>query len=85
MVDLTAAPFNLDADAVAWVESTIAGMSDEEKIGQLFVNMGSSRDPEYLKGVLEEFHIAAVRYNPGNADGCTSRTRCCRRTARSRC
>lgn len=68
MVDLTAAPFNLDADAVAWVESTIAGMSDEEKIGQLFVNMGSSRDPEYLKGVLEEFHIAAVRYNPGNAD-----------------
>ncbi len=68
MVDLTATPFHLDEDAVAWVEETIAGMSDEEKIGQLFVNMGSSRDPEYLKGVLDQFHIAAVRYNPGTAD-----------------
>lgn len=68
MVDLTALPFHLDAESVAWVEETIAGMSDEEKIGQLFVNMDSSRDPDYLKGVLDQFHIAAVRYNPGTAD-----------------
>lgn len=61
MVDLSAAPFHLDADAIAWVESMIAGMTDEQKIGQLFVNMGSSRDPDYLKGVLNDFHIAAVR------------------------
>lgn len=68
MVDLTAAPFHLDAEAVRWVEDTLAGMTDAEKIGQLFVNMGSSRDPEYLKGVLDDFHIAAVRYNPGTAE-----------------
>lgn len=68
MVDLSAAPFHLDKEGIDWVEQTIAAMSDEEKIGQLFVNMGSSRDPEYLKGVLDQFHIAAVRYNPGNAD-----------------
>ncbi|MCA0438100.1 MAG: beta-hexosaminidase [Actinobacteria bacterium] len=67
MVDLSAAPFHLDADAIRWVEETIAGMTDEEMIGQLFVNMGSSRDPDYLCGVLDEFHIAAVRYNPGTA------------------
>lgn len=34
-VDLRAAPFNIDDDAVAWVESTIDRRSLEEKIGQL--------------------------------------------------
>lgn len=67
MVDLTAKPFNLDAEGVAWVRDTIAGMSDEEKIGQLFVNMGSSRDEDYLKGMVDSYHIAAVRYQPGPA------------------
>lgn len=68
MVDLRAIPFNLDEDGVAWVETTIAGMTDEEKIGQLFVNMGSERSEEYLTAVLDEFHIGAVRYNPGTAE-----------------
>lgn len=67
MVDLTAQPYNLDADAIAWVENTLAGMSDEEKIGQLFVNMGSSRDEAYLTEMVENYHIAAVRYQPGPA------------------
>lgn len=68
MVDLTAQPFNLDADGVAWVNDTIASMSIEEKIGQLFVNMGSSRTEEYLKEMVDTYHIAAVRYQPGPAD-----------------
>lgn len=67
MVDLTAQPFNLDAAGVAWVENTLAGMSDEEKIGQLFVNMGSSRDEAYLTEMVQKYHIAAVRYQPGPA------------------
>ena len=33
MVDLKAAPFNLDDEAVAWVRDTIANMTLEEKIG----------------------------------------------------
>ncbi|MBG0741231.1 hypothetical protein IV500_17835 [Paeniglutamicibacter antarcticus] len=37
-VDLTAAPLNLDEDAVAWVDGTIESMSLEEKIRQLFIN-----------------------------------------------
>jgi beta-N-acetylhexosaminidase len=56
-VDLEAAPFNLDDDAVAWVESTLAGMSPEEKIGQLFINHNNDYSPEYLDGVLENFHV----------------------------
>lgn len=67
MVDLTAQPFNLDAEAIAWVEDTLAGMTDEEKIGQLFVNMGSSRDEAYLTEMVQKYHIAAVRYQPGPA------------------
>ena len=68
MVDLKAQPFNLDDEAIAWVRETIAGMSLDEKIGQLFVNMGSSRTEEYLTGMLDNYHIGAVRYNPGPAE-----------------
>ena len=67
MVDLTAKPYNLDAEGVRWVTETLAGMSDEEKVGQLFVNMGSSRDAAYLTDMVQRYHIAAVRYQPGPA------------------
>src|SRR3712207_856520 len=64
-VDLTAAPFSLDDDAVAWVESTLAGMSLEEKIGQLFINHNNDYSAQYLDGVLENFHVGGMRYRPG--------------------
>jgi beta-N-acetylhexosaminidase len=64
-VDLRAAPFNLDDDAVAWVESTIAGMSLEEKIGQLFINHNNDYSREYLDGVLDTYHVGGMRYRPG--------------------
>jgi beta-N-acetylhexosaminidase len=64
-VDLQAAPFNLDDDAITWVESTIAGMTLEEKIGQLFINHNNDYSPEYLDGVLEDFHVGGMRYRPG--------------------
>ncbi|HEY9356456.1 MAG TPA: gluconokinase, GntK/IdnK-type, partial [Arthrobacter sp.] len=64
-VDLQAAPFNLDGDAAAWVESTLAGMSLEEKIGQLFINHNNDYSPEYLDGVLENYHVGGMRYRPG--------------------
>ncbi len=68
MVDLKAKPYNLDDEGVKWVQDTIASMTIEEKIGQLFVNMGSSRDEAYLTDVLNNYHIGAVRYNPGKAE-----------------
>lgn len=68
MVDLKAQPFNLDDEGLAWVEQTIAAMTDEEKIGQLFVNMGAERTEEYLTGVLDTYHIGAVRYQPSKAE-----------------
>lgn len=67
MVNLKAKPFYLDDEQIAWVEKTINQMSLEEKIGQLFVNMGSSRSEAYLTEMVNRYHIGAVRYNPGSA------------------
>ncbi|QLB19661.1 glycoside hydrolase family 3 protein [Mannheimia granulomatis] len=67
-VDLTKKPYYLKDEDIQWVKNTIANMSLEEKIGQLFVNMGSSRTEEYLTDVLNRYHIGAVRYNPGPAE-----------------
>lgn len=61
MVNLRLKPYNLDDEGIKWVKDTIANMTIEEKIGQLFVNMGSSRDEEYLKSILDNYHIGGVR------------------------
>jgi beta-N-acetylhexosaminidase len=67
-VDLKAKPYNLTDSDIKWVRDTIDSMSIEEKIGQLFINMGSSRTEEYLTDILNHYHIAGVRYNPGKAE-----------------
>ncbi len=67
-VDLKAMPYHLSDSDIQWVQDTINSMTIEEKIGQLFVNMGSSRTKEYLTDVLNNYHIGAVRYNPGKAE-----------------
>lgn len=63
MVDLRAKPYNLDDADIAWVENTIAGMSDEEKVGQLFFQLTSSQDEAYLKELMEKYHLGGCRYN----------------------
>ena len=67
MVDLSIRPFYLKEEDINWVKETIDSMTLEEKIGQLFVNMGSSRDEKYLKEMVDNYHIGAIRYNPGKA------------------
>lgn len=42
-VDLTKKTYYLKDEDIQWVKNTIANMTLEEKIGQLFVNMGSNR------------------------------------------
>ena len=68
MVDMKANPFYLSDEDCKWVEDTIADMTLDEKIGQLFFNMGSSRDEEYLKMTVNKYHIGGIRYNPATAD-----------------
>jgi len=49
MVDLKAKPFYLSDEDIAWVETTLAGMTDDEKIGQLFCLIAYVSDEGYLK------------------------------------
>lgn len=68
MVDLTTNPYNLPEEDCKWVEETIAGMSDDEKVGQLFFQLTQSREEAYLKELMERYHLGGCRYNaaPGN-------------------
>jgi beta-N-acetylhexosaminidase len=67
MVNLKAMPFFLKDNDIEWVEQTIAAMTLEEKIGQLFINLGQSRDEAYLLSLLEKYHIGGARYTPARA------------------
>ena len=73
LVDLTAQPYHLDADQIAWVESTIAAMSEEQKIGQLFTNLfffgedSFSGNPYTAEQIIEKFHIGVARYHGGDS------------------
>ena len=73
LVDLSAKPYDLSAAQIKWVEETLAGMSDEERIGQLFVSLfhfgadtfsGNALTNEQI---LEKYHIGGARYHGGTA------------------
>ncbi len=68
MVNMKEKPFYLTEEDCKWVEDTIAGMTVDEKIGQLFFNMGASREEAYLKMTVKDYHIGGIRYNPGTAE-----------------
>lgn len=65
MVDLKVTPFFLDEEAIEWVEKTKESMTLEEKIGQLFVPIGYSADPDYLQHVMLAHHIGGIMYRCG--------------------
>lgn len=73
LVDLSTKPYNLSAEQIKWVEDTLAGMSDEEKVGQLFTalfHFGAdtfSGNTLTNKQILEKYHIGGARYHGGQA------------------
>lgn len=69
MVDLKAKPYNLSDQDILWVNSTIASMTDEEKVGQLFFQLTAGMDENYLRELMEKYHLGGCRYNnmPGGA------------------
>ena len=68
MVDLKKKPFYLSDEDILWVENTIASMSDEEKIGQLFIMLDRKKDFAETKEIFERFHIGGCRYSNEAAD-----------------
>src|SRR5512139_3675260 len=73
LVDLTAKPYGLDAAQIGWVESTLASMTDEEKVGQLFVNLfhfgadAFSGNELTDAEILAKYHIGGARYHGGDS------------------
>ena len=48
MVDFKGKPFFLTDEDIRWVEETLAGMSTDEKVGQLFCPLGLTDNEYYL-------------------------------------
>ena len=63
MVDLRKKPYCLSDVDIEWVEKTIASMTDEEKIGQLFFQLTAGQSEEYLRELMEKYHLGGCRYN----------------------
>ena len=67
MVDLKAKPFHLSDEAIQWVEDTIAGMTLDEKVGQLFVQMNrSGADEDAIKDFVGKYHQGGLRWQGGD-------------------
>lgn len=64
MVDVRKSPFLLSDEQAAWVESTRAGLSREEKAGQLFCVMGGDYAPEVLKEMVSTGKIGGILFRP---------------------
>lgn len=63
MIDLRSKPFYLSDEDIAWVEETKAGLSLDEKIGQLFVDMLWGDTDEEIKRRIDTYGISGFRYN----------------------
>lgn len=64
MIDLKGNPFYLDGEGVEWVEKTLAGMNEDEKIGQLFCLVSYNNDGEYLKELARSFKPGGLMCRP---------------------
>jgi len=65
-IDLTQKPFCLNVNQVKWVEDTIASMTEDEKVEQLFCPLLYSNDPGYLTHAITSHRWGGVmfRSNP---------------------
>ena len=61
--DLGAAPYGLDDDAIGWVRSTIDAMDEDEKVGQLFINLNNRFDDTFVNKIVDSYHPGGMRYN----------------------
>ena len=84
MVDLKQKPFYLSDEDIRWVEETIASMTDEEKIGQLFIMLDRKKDFDETKEIFDRFHIGGCRYSNEPAEKIYEQNRFIRNTAKFR-
>ncbi len=75
MVNLKEKPFYLNDEAVKWVEDTIASMTLDEKVGQLFVQMRKSLDEDVVKDTLARYHQGGLRWQGGDRNAVYAQNR----------
>ena len=70
MVDLRAKPFYLNENQFQWVEDTIAGMTLDEKLGQLFVLLKATPgvNEDDIKTSLSVSHQGGLRWQGGDKE-----------------
>ena len=62
-LDLKAKPFYLTDEDIKWVEETLEGLTLDEKIGQIFVDMLWNNTEEEVKESLAKYGMGGFRYN----------------------
>lgn len=62
-VNLKAKPFNLSDSDIQWVENTLSGLTLDEKIGQVFVDMLWQNTDEEIKERIDKYGMGGFRYN----------------------
>ena len=67
MIDYRGNPFYLNDVDIEWVETTLAAMSLEEKIGQMFCVTDMITDPDALREFVEKYHPGGFMYRAGEA------------------
>ena len=68
MVNLKEKPFYLNDEQLQWVNSTLASMTEDEKIGQLFINLTFQRDEDTITKLCQTYHIGGVRWQGGTLE-----------------
>ncbi|HAL73796.1 MAG TPA: glycosyl hydrolase [Clostridiales bacterium] len=70
MVDLSQKPFYLSPEQIRWVEETIAGMTLDEKIGQLFIllDLNQTPDEDQIRELLARAGQGGLRWNGGDSE-----------------
>lgn len=61
-------PFELSDAQAAWVARTLAGLTTERKVGQLFCVLGDAYAPEKLADLVSRYGIGGVLFRPAPAD-----------------
>ena len=64
-MNLSGNPFYLSEEDILWVNETINNMTEDEKVGQLFVPLGLSNDEGLLHHLIDDCHIGGIMYRTG--------------------
>lgn len=71
-VNLRAKPFDLNDDQVAWVENTLASMTEDDKLRHLFCLVTYDDDEEYCRYIGEEIRPGGFMGRPMKGEQCIS-------------